>query len=620
MDLELLNKLGKKAFVQSLKPYKGRINQSVAIFGLDTEYVPHEGGASELICWQLASDDTAALISNKNLTIKNLFQEAKQLIHLESRGIYIFVCYFSLAEIQFFDLSEWIVNEFKGKYRLTQSYGDGQIQVVDLANWYPKEKLSSVAEQWGEVKEDFPIGDAVEQIERGEATKQQLLSDPKFREYALHDAIITQRIYTKMRSYFLDKFEVDIIATMTPANTSASIFRKSLSKTIDQRDTVLRTEALKCCWGGRMECIFRGEQPDVHEYDATGHHPNSAIALGCLPTGLDWKLTTNLKVWLSGISGFGHVYFRFPPETKYPCLPIYDGHSLLYVLEGTSHCSVSEVREALAMGASIVLYRGYFYEKGTNVLAKHLERLQVIRDASNMESERKMLKLQSNSIIGKLFQKSVGLDIAKVQAYAEEHGIPVEEAIKIENVDFGGGEVKVGSCFYPEWYSLILGKARATVSKQALKHQVLVISSDSFVTFEDLGVGYREDGIYWGLKESGHLVSYRTRFYRVGTKLAHHAVHSTKGLKGEDARKEGSASEDVLDHFRDTEELYHYGYFRFLHLKEAWRDKKPFGSRVWRPMSVRLGFDHKRRLLSDGNTVPWKSVNEMQKFLAGEIK
>ena len=51
-----------------------------------------------------------------------------------------------------------------------------------------------------------------------------------------------------------------------------------------------------------------------------------------------------------------------------------------------------------------------------------------------------------------------------------------------------------------------------------------------------------------------------------------------------------------------------------MHLREAWRDKKPFGSRVYKPMTVGLGFDYKRKLLENGDTLAWGSTKEQDEF------
>lgn len=604
MKSEVIGKLGRRAFTQSLHPYKQKVADAVAIFGLDTEFVPKVDERSDLISWQLSYGDVTQLYTSR-ISIKNLYQKAKQMLDGKRAKTYVFVCFFSLAEIQFFNLNEWMISEFKGKYRLTQTYGDGRLLIVDLADWYPHEKLANVAELWGFEKKDYPIGEKVEAIARGEFSKEELLHDPEFIKYAKNDPLITQKIYCKMRQYFME-FGVDIVQTMTPANTSASMFRKTLDESIEQKDTNLRKMALECCWGGRMECVFRGKKDYAYEYDATGHHPNSAITLKFLPEEKDWRKTTNLSQWLGGISGVGKVYFKFPEEEKYPCLPVFHMDSLVFPLEGVSNCTVSEAKLAKECGAKMILFEGWYYLTGTDLLTKYLTQLQAIRNLSKNDAERKLLKLLSNSVIGKFFQKRIGINLARVQKYAHEHQIPYEEAIKLKGVDFGEGEATVGSCFYPEWYALILGYARATISRQVMKHQALVISSDSFVTSEKLADSFTQEGITYNLKSEGELIAYRTRFYRIGNKLAHHAVHNAK------------VAAEILEDFL-TQPEYSYSYSRFLHLKESWRDKKVFGSRTFREMTVGLGFDHKRRLLSDGFTVPWKNVEEREECIESGI-
>jgi len=607
---ELIEKLGKKAFVQSIHPYKGGELDGVAVFGLDTEYVPRNDKPSELISWQLAGD-SGAIFTTQPLTTKALYDEAKHLLGGLRARVYVFVVFFAIAEVQFMNLNEWEVSEFKGKYHLSQEYGDGRMMVVDLADWYQHMALKDVAPLWGLEKLEYPIGDKVEAIERGESTVHDLLQDKSFTDYATNDAIITQKIYKGIRNYFL-KYDLDIVKTMTPANTSASWFRQLLSKPIEQHDTILRKMALSCCWGGRMEAIYRGTYPQVYEYDATGQHPNSAIALGCLPLEKDWLRTSALDKWLSGVSGLGKVYFKFPESEKYPCLPIMMEDALVYVSEGISYCTVSEARLAKEMGARMLLMDGYYYASGTSVLQQYLQRLQDMRNASTDPAERGYLKLLSNSVIGKLFQKKIGMDIDKVQAYALEHDIPFGVAINLKGVDFGVGNVTVGSCFYPEWYSLILGYARASIGRQARLHNAMVISSDSFVTSEQLGEEFEAEKMHYSIKAKGDLVSYRTRFYRVGDKLAHHAVHSRV------------AAVEVLKEFLPASAqptmTFAYGYDRFRHLKESWKHNYVFGSRTYRPMTVGLGFDYKRQLLepltsTSAWTHPWKDTDTRKQQL-----
>jgi hypothetical protein len=600
MKPELIEQLGRKAFVQSIHPYRGQILDSVAIFGLDSEFVPYDDAPSDLICWQLAGENDVKLFT-KPLTLKNIYLEGKKMLNNRRYQVYVFVVFFALAELQFFNLNEWVVSEFKGKYRFSQSYGDGRLIITDLADWYPHEKLENVAKLWGYRKIKYPIAKKVTDIAKGKYTKEELLKESAFVKYALNDAVIERNIYVKMRQYFKD-FNVDIVSTITPANTSASIFRLKIDESIEQKDAGLRKMALGCCWGGRMECIYRGYKERVFEYDATAHHPSSAIALEYLPLEKDWIRTQRLSDWMSGISGLGKVYFKFPDGERYPCLPVYDKDALIYPLEGISKCSVSEARLAVKLGAKLILIDGYYYQRGVRLLTEHLLELQIRRNNTKDKALRKLLKLLSNSIIGKFFQKKIGVDIAKVQQYAIKHSIPFEEAINLKDVDFGVGEAKVGSCFYPEWYGLILGYARANISEIARDHKAVMISSDSFITEEELGKTLEFGNVIYNLKEEGEYVGYRTRFYRVGKKLAHHAVHNKQ------------SAQRVLKEFV-PEGVFKYTYHRFIHLRESWKYKKAFGSRTMRKMTTDLGFDTKRNLNGkrEGWSDAWLNVEEREK-------
>ena len=58
---------------------------------------------------------------------------------------------------------------------------------------------------------------------------------------------------------------------------------------------------------------------------------------------------------------FAQVRFKFPPNTKYPCLPIRaaDKRGLIYPLEGECWTCGPELFMAREMGASIVVVQGY---------------------------------------------------------------------------------------------------------------------------------------------------------------------------------------------------------------------------------------------------------------------
>ena len=226
MRVELVRAMGKRAFVQSLKPYRATKASGVRIFGLDTEYVPREGKASELLTWQLAGENRVVVHKRKKLNIASLYEESeKMLSEVEGEVIktLVYVTYFSLAEIQFFDLTDWIISEFKGKYKLKQHFNGKVMSIIDLADWYPGRKLEEVAKMWGEKKAEYPIGEKVEAIAAGKLTRAELLADPKFMNYARRSIVPGEKVlYTilqpEIRARIVRLFGMSLFRTISTSH------------------------------------------------------------------------------------------------------------------------------------------------------------------------------------------------------------------------------------------------------------------------------------------------------------------------------------------------------------------------------------------------------------------
>jgi len=112
------------------------------------------------------------------------------------------------------------------------------------------------------------------------------------------------------------------------------------------------------------------------------------------------------------------------------------------------------------------------------------------------------------------------------------------------------------------------------------------------------------EGIHFKLQNSGSYIAYREKFYRIDEKLAHHAIHSRE------------AAELILASFLEQPE-YNYTTEHIVKLREAYRRKLIFGSTIEQPMTVSLDYSHKRKLLPDGTTVPWKNKKEREVYLDG---
>jgi hypothetical protein len=133
---------------------------------------------------------------------------------------------------------------------------------------------------------------------------------------------------------------------------------------------LLLTAAGHAYYGGRNEGFVYG----IHhanapagwsDFDLAGAYPTAMCLVGdpdysAPPTVLTGRLGRDVvkpNSWL-----FGHVRFRFPAGTMYPCLPVKDpfGRGLIFPLEGETWASAPELWLALKAGCEIDLTQPAF--------------------------------------------------------------------------------------------------------------------------------------------------------------------------------------------------------------------------------------------------------------------
>ena len=107
--------------------------------------------------------------------------------------------------------------------------------------------------------------------------------------------------------------------------------------------------------------------------------------------------------------GFARVRFRFPPDTRFPSLPVRAGqYGLVYPLEGASWCTGFELAVALDQGAAIEVEHGVFVPWRSDVrpFAEFAAVIKELRDrhpkGSLME---RLAKEMGNSLYGKVAQQ-----------------------------------------------------------------------------------------------------------------------------------------------------------------------------------------------------------------------
>lgn len=630
MTPQMIRRLGRLAYAQTLRPRRAdRKARKVAILGFDTEC---DAQTSELISLQITHDGAEEFIewpAGQRLEWEDLYQRILAFLQrcdvpISFRKLQriLLVSYFSLADAQHLDLISrairidewgaanydftWIARAKKRKVSGREVLAtDQSVRIVDLQTWFRRQSLADAAKSFGAGEK---LSWARDKISRKD------LADPGFRQYAVNDAHLAERIFRRLRDLTWEKYTVDVALTRTPASTSMSIFRRRYLRTdYTNRNCRLRRTALLCAWGGNNQAFVRGLLTGrFYEYDAVSMYPSSVVALGVLPNERDWRRERTLDQALRPVrrGGFCHVRFTFPQGTAYPCLPVFVRGALVYPLEGETFCTLAEVRAAVALGADLELIEAYTYATGGDEFSRYMLDQMRLKDQAEVRGDgagRALHKLYMNAVIGKLAQRRMNYDLNDAKRIAEERMIPLHDLLSIPNLlQQVRKKVLLGSGWYPEWNALILGYARAALSLAFAKTQALVGTTDSLICESEQGENFLINGIRFKLQGTGDwLKVVRTRLYllREGERIRHIAYHGVHGFQN---------GVRLLDRWRnDFEDEYRYSRTHIVKVREAFKTQRRPGETETREFSTALRWDNKRRLGEDGRTTAWTCAEQM---------
>lgn len=600
MKADKVQGLGSALYRQSVKPYKRGYAGSTIVFGLDTEYRVGED-SNRLYTWQLSLNKEHTIIRYDPLDWQKLYDACMGLLKeadIKVKHIRTLCCatFFSTAEAQWLDVANSRIEIFgthQVNYRC-QVTPFRSIYLFDVSTFFVGQPLATVATTFGLSKCDYDIKNLTEAE----------IYNCDFVDYAKNDAFITGEIVRRLRYTEYKSSGVDILLTKTPANTASAEFRRAyLKRAIKQEWVGLRRRVLYATWGGRKECFYRGEKSLVYEYDAKSFYPNIVRLLQVLPLEQDWHSTCDMTEWLEAKGGIGEVIFSFPPTTHKPCLPVLieipgpdddiDHDKVCFPLEGISHCTTFEVQEAKNLGATLQLVKGFYYTGGVDWLARYMTSLVNKREASQDSVEKELLKSKAVAVIGKLTQKREVYDINDLYDYEKLTGVPTDISAGVLGLPIKT-EVLTGSLFYPEWYAVILGKARANIAKVAIDMDALQIATDAVFTETYKGTEFVYGGIVYRLEAVGDYVAYRQGLYRSAETLHYHGTTREIG-------------ERVLQAFlKDTSDIT-YSRTRITSIREHTRSRLKLGQvRQLPDQHLALGYDGKRILLANGETTPLK--------------
>jgi len=193
---------------------------------------------------------------------------------------------------------------------------------------------------------------------------------------------------------------------------------------------------------------------------------------------------------LDDVEGFGEVEFAFPPQTRYPCLPVVEDRvdRMVYPLRGTSWCTVAEVRMARKFGAVIKKVDLHVFRPGPaeikHDLWQYMRAFMELKRVSQKGSVQYVCsKLFMNSLVGKLAERRRSNSLLDFERMCQAQGFVGVTRFIAKSASFRAslrGLFEVGRVFVPEWACLIIGRARALMT-DLIMTGALVVSTDSIV-------------------------------------------------------------------------------------------------------------------------------------------
>jgi DNA polymerase type B, organellar and viral len=604
------------------------------IVGFDTEYNTDE---DYTISYQLyATEEQNAFIPGPTkLTIRDIAKRARVLLPKHIRKVLI-CSYYNTAEFSQTDDDFW--ND--SKLSIYPAHPSGILHIrgqepdplnegqqfeffyFDLWHWFASMKNSSlyrVSEMLGFEKREYDV------------TRLTLrnLNDPKFVEYATHDARLCVEIFNRLDSTFREINGVSIISRATPANAAQASFRRNyLKQDVERPKRPVRNLALRSNWGGRAECGYVGTASDIFEHDADSLYPRATLLLPNLPAAGQWKM--GMPDDLERKEGFVDVEFIFDGEERWPCLPVYNQGSLIFPLKGRSCCTFSEIRSAFKREGFKIrhIYSSCWYQEGIHdefhsFLADNIR----LKEQNNDNAAiRAVAKLNMNSAIGKFVQNRGGFDYNLVSSFLREHPneqklaalyyggqvLPdiewLEDHGREEIADWFNYPVRLGASFYPEWHTLILGKARSVVADAIYDNDsypdILTISTDAIHiptsklprTTVPFKLEHGPD-LFMGFNFRRHLSLDPETFTVRG--IAHHGMPMSS--------RDAAAMMAMSNHDERIRVIVR----GMTTAREAIKTGKRFGESKTREMTIDFKPDSKRRLSDSGWTYPWNSIEQM---------
>lgn len=590
-----MRELGSDPYRRLLRPLK-RDRRSVAtVYGLDTEYT--RGG--RLVCWTVSGPGGDELKTTP-LSVAALESHVEETEPTAREAV--FVSYFSLAELQFFDLAAEAESlRVFGRQSTDVSFasttrGRVKVSILDVARFFDGQSLKAAAASFGLQKLDRDVTHVTHAD----------LSDQQFRDYAIRDARITRQIFERLRDEWM-AWGVDLLCYRTAASAAAALWRSRYLDAAHARGApAVRRLGLRCAWGGRAEAFRRGFWPTASELDLKSAYPSAIVSFGAFPRADEWREEARLARVVDAPYALAVVDFAFPEQTLFPCLPVMRDGRMMFPLRGRASATGDELRVAAAMGAKLWIISAIVAHAASDDSAQRFMAWGLEERAKHKGTARAYCaKLALNSLTGKWAQNRDGVDMDRVLRIARDERVRPAALFQLgpaERAELGiAAKPILGGAFWPEAYALTTGRVRAQLGRElASTSDPIYCATDSIWT-----EGEATPKLGWDRKALGPACVARTRLARIESgadeHLAFHGVGNRDAARELLARFSLSAPDDVT---------LSYSASRPVGLREGLRGDLIVGRWKVEPRrKASTEWDRKRRLVAGGYSVPWETAD-----------
>jgi len=392
----------------------------------------------------------------------------------------------STAEIRFID-------DYRKVFKL-RTYGDRalgwkaktedglEVQVIDTYGYF-RRSLEKIGELIGYPK--FTLNGLEGKSEKywKENMEKLMKEHPReFEAYAKRDSEICTLLFEQIKKKWLPR-KVDPHSRHT---------LPSLAIVSSTYDLNIRRYAMLSAFGAINQAYYRGHLTkdnfgEMVDLDFEALYPNSAIWQPLPNCKTRWGWAPNIKTIIKqNLQGYIHIKFKYPQDHFYTSLPtrITNLLRLHFPLEGETWVTCEEAKVAHQQGAQIQVLNGRVFEPTDNETEHMLkpfmqEIIEWKKNAQKGTLEYEEAKMLMNTLIGKFYQKSEPYPLDEIQEISLQYDdqelfqriMRTREKAKFKK------HCEAGSTWCPEWFSLILGKARSIMA-QIIPHQCVTISTD----------------------------------------------------------------------------------------------------------------------------------------------